>query len=153
MCVIIVCTVARPCTPNWPAGRPGQPIPALGRHGDDAGEAARGRRGSTGRRFSATRRSLVPACASVELAHQDNTNASPEEADEVARLVDIFAGCLWRDQDDAVERIGCDGILIVTPYNAQIRAIQSALAARGLTGFRVGTVDKFQGREAPIVLY
>jgi superfamily I DNA and/or RNA helicase len=41
----------------------------------------------------------------------------------------------------------------VTPYNAQIRAIQDALADRGLTGFRVGTVDKFQGREAPVVIY
>ena len=41
----------------------------------------------------------------------------------------------------------------MTPYNAQIRAIQGALAVRGLTGFRVGTVDKFQGREAPVVIY
>ena len=49
--------------------------------------------------------------------------------------------------------VGRDGILVVTPYNAQIRAIQDALAARGLTGFRVGTVDKFQGREAPVVIY
>jgi uncharacterized protein len=89
----------------------------------------------------------------VEVAHQGNTNASPEEADEVARLADMFAGCSWRDRDGAVGQIGCDGILIVTPYNAQIRAIQGALAARGLTGFRVGTVDKFQGREAPVVIY
>jgi superfamily I DNA and/or RNA helicase len=44
-------------------------------------------------------------------------------------------------------------ILIVTPYNAQIRAIQRALAGIGQTGFRVGTVDKFQGREAPAVIY
>jgi superfamily I DNA and/or RNA helicase len=49
--------------------------------------------------------------------------------------------------------VGRDGILVVTPYNAQIRAIQGALAARGLTGMRVGTVDKFQGREAPVVIY
>jgi uncharacterized protein len=89
----------------------------------------------------------------VAVAHQGNTNASPEEADEVARLADMFAGCSWRDRDGAVGQIGCDGILIVTPYNAQIRAIQGALAARGLTGFRVGTVDKFQGREAPVVIY
>src|SRR5690348_18084863 len=40
-------------------------------------------------------------------------------------------------------------ILIVTPYNAQIRTIQRALAASGQTGFRVGTVDKLQGQEAP----
>ena len=44
-------------------------------------------------------------------------------------------------------------ILIVTPYNAQIRAIERALAASGQTGFRVGTVDKFQGQEAPAVIY
>ena len=41
----------------------------------------------------------------------------------------------------------------MTSYNAQTRAIQDALAARGLTGPRVGTVDKFQGREAPVVIY
>jgi hypothetical protein len=89
----------------------------------------------------------------VEVAHEGNTNASPEEADEVARLAQTLAGCSWRDRDGAVRPVGGDGILIVTPYNAQIRAIQDALAARGLTGFRVGTVDKFQGREAPVVIY
>ena len=41
----------------------------------------------------------------------------------------------------------------MTPYNAQIRAIQAALAASGDDGFMVGTVDKFQGREAPVVIY
>jgi AAA domain len=40
-------------------------------------------------------------------------------------------------------------ILIVTPYNAQIRAIQTALTASGQTAFRVGTVDKFQGPGGP----
>ena len=44
------------------------------------------------------------------------------------------AGCSWRDRDGAVRPVGCDGILIVTPYNAQIRAIQAALADRGLPG-------------------
>jgi len=89
----------------------------------------------------------------VEVAHEGNTNASPEEACEVARLAETLAGCSWRDRDDAVRPVGADGILIVTPYNAQIRAIQDALADRGLTGFKVGTVDKFQGREAPVVIY
>lgn len=84
----------------------------------------------------------------VEVALQGNTNASPEEVGEVARLAEMLAGCLWRDREGAVRPAGRDGILIVTPYNAQIRAIQDALAGRGLTGFRVGTVDKFQGREA-----
>ncbi len=89
----------------------------------------------------------------VEVTHEGNTNASPEEAGEVARLAELLAGCSWRDRDGAVRPVGRDGILVVTPYNAQIRAIQDALAARGLSGFRVGTVDKFQGREAPVVIY
>ena len=89
----------------------------------------------------------------VQVPHEGNTNASPEEAGEVARLAETLAGCSWRDRDGAVRAVGGGGILIVTPYNAQIRAIQDALAARGLTGFGVGTVDKFQGREAPVVIY
>jgi superfamily I DNA and/or RNA helicase len=50
--------------------------------------------------------------------------------------------------------IGADEVLVVTPYNAQIRAIQDALAPTGCSaGVRVGTVDKFQGREAPVAIY
>jgi predicted RecB family nuclease len=89
----------------------------------------------------------------VEVAHQGNTNASPEEAGVVAQIAESFVSCSWRDRHGAVQAVGRDGILIVTPYNAQIRAIQGALAARGLSGLRVGTVDKFQGREAPVVIY
>ena len=43
---------------------------------------------------------------------------------------------------------------MITPYNAQIRAIQDALAESGCPdGVRVGTVDKFQGQEAPVAIY
>ena len=43
--------------------------------------------------------------------------------------------------------------MVVTPYNAQIRAIQKRWPGAGLAGIQVGTVDKFQGREAPVVIY
>ena len=89
----------------------------------------------------------------VEVAHQGNTNASPEEAGEVARLTGQLTGQTWRAKDEADRPVVPGDILIVTPYNAQIRAIQNALAASGQTGFKVGTVDKFQGREAPVVIY
>jgi uncharacterized protein len=49
--------------------------------------------------------------------------------------------------------VGLEGILIVTPFNAQIREIEGALLARGIVGARVGTVDKFQGQQAPVVIY
>jgi len=45
-------------------------------------------------------------------------------------------------------------VLVITPYNAQVRAIHEALAAVGCpAAIRVGTVDKFQGREAPVAIY
>jgi uncharacterized protein len=43
--------------------------------------------------------------------------------------------------------------MVVAPYNAQVRKLREALLQAGLSGVPVGTVDKFQGREAPIVFY
>src|SRR6266568_2814722 len=94
-----------------------------------------------------------PGLRLVEVPHQGNTNASPEEAREVARLAAQLTGRTWRDKDGAERPMEPANILIVTPYNAQIRAIEAALAASGLAGFRVGTVDKFQGQQAPAVIY
>jgi AAA domain len=71
----------------------------------------------------------------------------------VARLAEQLTGRRWRGKHRAERSMEPADILIVTPYNAQIRAIQRALAASGQTGFRVGTVDKFQGQEAPAVIY
>ena len=44
--------------------------------------------------------------------------------------------------------LGPDDVLIIAPYNAQVFKIQERLP-----GARVGTVDKFQGQEAPVVIY
>jgi len=89
----------------------------------------------------------------VEVPHEGNSNASPEEAAVVADLVCSLLGRQWRNRDGDLAPIGVDQIMIVTPYNAQIRAIQSAAASAGLPRLQVGTVDKFQGREAPVVIY
>jgi uncharacterized protein len=90
----------------------------------------------------------------IEVAHTGNTNASPEEASEVANLIRDLLGRQWRDKDGGRRPIGADDILVVTPYNAHIRAIEDALAAAGCpAAVRVGTVDKFQGGEAPVVIY
>jgi len=83
-----------------------------------------------------------------------NTNASPEEATAVAGLVGDLLGRQWCDKDGAELLIGPADVLIITPYNAQVRAIRAALAAVGCpAAIRVGTVDKFQGREAPVAIY
>jgi len=42
-----------------------------------------------------------------------------------------------------------DDILVVAPFNAHVARLRAALPG----GIRVGTVDKFQGQQAPVVVY
>ncbi|MXY25694.1 MAG: TM0106 family RecB-like putative nuclease [Acidobacteria bacterium] len=87
----------------------------------------------------------------IPVAHAGNTNASDEEAERVAALVrDLLeADAAWIDQDGVRKPLRVADILIVAPYNAHV----ATLRARLPDGARAGTVDKFQGQEAPIVVY
>jgi len=89
----------------------------------------------------------------VDVPHEANTNASPEEAEAVAALLESLAGNEWTDVSGTVHPLMINEALVVTPFNAQIYEIEDALKRRSLSGVRVGTVDKFQGREAPLVIY
>ena len=86
----------------------------------------------------------------VPVAHQGNQNAAPEEVEVVARIVgELLDGAVqWTDHENHTRKLVPEDILIVAPYNAQV----SDLSER-LRGMRVGTVDKFQGQEAPVVIY
>ncbi|MGZ6268706.1 MAG: TM0106 family RecB-like putative nuclease, partial [Candidatus Limnocylindrales bacterium] len=86
----------------------------------------------------------------VPVVHAGNSTVSAEEAAVVAGLIGqlVEAGGTWTDSDGAVHRMGWDDVLIVAPYNAQVAEI-----ARVLPRARVGTVDKFQGQEAPVSIY
>jgi predicted RecB family nuclease len=85
------------------------------------------------------------------VAHSGNQNESPEEVERVAVLVEslLRAKATWTDKEGKTDILGLQDILIVAPYNAQVAALVERLPA----GARVGTVDKFQGQEAPLVLY
>jgi predicted RecB family nuclease len=89
----------------------------------------------------------------IEVPHEGNSNFSREEAAVVSDLVRALLGRQWRNRFGNLASIGVEQIMVVTPYNAQIRAIQSTAAGAGLPRLQVGTVDKFQGREAPVVIY
>ena len=86
----------------------------------------------------------------VPVVHHDNQNRSVEEAQRVAEIVHelTMRGTTWADRHAKVRPLGLDDILIVAPYNAQVSEIAALVP-----GARVGTVDKFQGQEAPIVIY
>jgi predicted RecB family nuclease len=86
----------------------------------------------------------------VPVKHRGNRNSSPEEA-KVVR--DLVAGILdssstWVDREGVEQPVGLEDILIIAPYNAQVFELRDLIP-----GARVGTVDKFQGQEAPIVIY
>ncbi|WEK62174.1 MAG: TM0106 family RecB-like putative nuclease [Candidatus Microbacterium colombiense] len=88
----------------------------------------------------------------VPLRHRGNATQSPEEADEVVRLVGDLIGRTFTDNDDAATQrpLGQDDIIVVTPYNAQRQLVLDALAAAGFPEVPVGTVDNFQGKEAVV---
>ena len=86
----------------------------------------------------------------LPVVHQGNQSSSREEADRIRDLVaEILAsGTTWVDRDGVEMPVGLEDVLIIAPYNAQVFELQERIP-----GARIGTVDKFQGREAPIVIY
>jgi predicted RecB family nuclease len=90
-----------------------------------------------------------PRWLGVETTGADND--SPEEAAAIADLARslVAGGATWTDANGLVQPIGWGEILIVAPYNAQVGTITRLLPPTA----RVGTVDKFQGQEAPISIY
>jgi uncharacterized protein len=87
----------------------------------------------------------------VPVVHDGNRNSSIEEVEVVAQIVDslLAPGVVWFRSIGNSKKLDLkEDILIVAPYNAQV----SDLLAR-LPGANVGTVDKFQGQEAPVVIY
>lgn len=86
----------------------------------------------------------------LPIEHSGNQSSSQEEADAVRDLVTniLQSGTTWVNRDGVEAVIKLDDILIIAPYNAQVFELQERIP-----GGRVGTVDKFQGQEAPIVIY
>jgi uncharacterized protein len=84
----------------------------------------------------------------VDVEHEGCTQKSEAEADRVRMLYQSLLGQRWTDREGVVHPIGVDDILVVAPYNMQVNLLRSSLP----NGARVGTVDRFQGQEAAVVL-
>lgn len=85
----------------------------------------------------------------VRASHRGNRAASVEEAHIVRALVDTLMRSQWVDDASRRHPLTLQDILLVAPFNAQVHRLSSLLPK----GSRVGTVDKFQGQEAPVVIY
>jgi predicted RecB family nuclease len=88
----------------------------------------------------------------VDVNHEGNRNASDEEVEAVDQLVTALleSGSQWVDEFGREAQLTGRDILVVAPFNAQVVRLAEKLAPRGVA---VGTVDKFQGQEAPVAIY
>jgi uncharacterized protein len=87
----------------------------------------------------------------IPTKHTGCRNSSPEEVEIIKKIVAGLTtpGVDWFFSTTGKKPMSLDQVLTVAPYNAQVSDILTALPA----GARVGTVDKFQGQEAPVVIY
>jgi uncharacterized protein len=86
----------------------------------------------------------------IAVEHEGNSQASDEEIATIRRLVQELAGCEHTGRDGrSLGRLDPSrDILIVAPYNLQVSKLIAALPDQ----MKIGTVDKFQGQEAPVVI-
>ena len=84
----------------------------------------------------------------VPVEHAGNRTTSREEAAAVVRVCEQVLGATWMSPEGS-RPIGVEDILVVAPYNRQVELLTGMVPP----GVRVGTVDRFQGQEAPVVIY
>lgn len=103
-------------------------------------------------------RGVEPGVVSYPVEHAGCSVRSVQEAQAVVDCVRELLGREWVPAADAEPRpLAAEDCIVVAAYNAQVDCVREALIAAGLAdssgaGVRVGTVDKFQGQEAAVVL-
>nr|WP_294454319.1 AAA domain-containing protein [uncultured Rothia sp.] len=101
---------------------------------------------------------VAPGVVSYPVEHSGCSVRSVQEAQAVVDCVRELLGREWVPVAGAEPRpLAAEDCIVVAAYNAQVDCVREALIAAGLAdssgaGVRVGTVDKFQGQEAAVVL-
>jgi len=84
----------------------------------------------------------------VPVFHEGNAQMAPEEIRAIRTAIRELLSGTWTDRDNTTRPMRKSDIIVVAPYNVQVNALRDALPGK----IRVGTVDKFQGQEAPVCL-
>jgi uncharacterized protein len=79
--------------------------------------------------------------------HEGNTQGSEEEVSRIVEIVGELRGRTLSNKEGGTRPLALEDILFVAPYNLQVRRLQERFP-----GARVGSVDRFQGQEAPVVI-
>lgn len=86
----------------------------------------------------------------LPVEHEGHSQSSPEEADRIAEAIEpLLSASTYTDSDGDEHPLEPKDILVLAPYNAQVRCLKERLPA----GVRVGTVDKFQGQQAQVAFF
>ena len=89
----------------------------------------------------------------LPVEHAGNVASAPEEAARIASEIAAMRGASWTNSKGEQRPLKETDFMVVAPYNMQVRLLRRTLQAAGLGDVPVGTVDKFQGREASVVFY
>jgi uncharacterized protein len=93
----------------------------------------------------------LPGVHLLAVDHDGNSVDSPEEAAAIVGEIHGLLGRSWTSAPGHTRPLAATDVLVVTPYNAQVAMLRRHLDAAGLQQVRAGTVDKFQGQQAPVV--
>ena len=87
----------------------------------------------------------------IEMNHENNVQTSIEEFEEVKKLMNQMIGSEYNDNGNK-RKLTVEDFLIISPYNTQVNLLISKLEESKIKNPKVGTIDKFQGQEAPITI-
>jgi uncharacterized protein len=85
----------------------------------------------------------------VAVAHDGNSTSSEEEAAAIKTAIERLLGGTWTDSEGVTRPITPGDVMVVAPFNAQVKLLTERLQ----DGVSIGTVDKFQGQQAPVVFF
>jgi uncharacterized protein len=91
---------------------------------------------------------LANGILNVTVQHEDNTQCSQEEVHVVQQLIDELKTGFFTNKWGELKPITEDDILVITPYNMQVNLLKDNLNDT----LKIGTIDKFQGQEAAVVI-
>jgi superfamily I DNA and/or RNA helicase len=94
---------------------------------------------------------VAPGLHPVPVMAHDNSTSSPEEAAAVLAIVRDMVGRAWTSAGTTAP-LRPDDVIVVAPYNAHVQLLRETLDAAGFEAVAVGTVDRFQGREAAVAI-
>ena len=89
----------------------------------------------------------------LRATHAGRATESAEEAEIVVAKIRELLGSPWVNHRGETLTLSGADFMVVAPYNDQVRLLRRAMDAAGLGAVQVGTVDKFQGREAAVVFF